>query len=91
MGIKLKIFYPVLEQVIPKGEPLILNGNTLGECLGDLVRRYPAARELLFDDQDRLIRHLFIYVNEESLDQPDLAAAVNPGDTLIVASLITGG
>ena len=91
MAVRVKVFYPILERIIGKGEPLILNGSTLAECLGDLMRQFPATRELLFDDQGQLLHHLFVYANEEVLNQPGLETPVSEGDTVIIASLITGG
>ncbi len=91
MVVRVNIFYPQLSQVVEKGEPLTLKGNTIIECLEDLIHQFPAARELLFDDQGQLIRNIFVYANEESLFQPGMDTPVKDGDTLIIASLITGG
>ena len=91
MVVKVNIFYPRLRQVVEKGEPLSLNGSTIGECLQDLIHQFPASRELLFDDQGHLIRQIFVFANEESLKQPGMETPVKEGDTLIIASLITGG
>ncbi len=91
MSVRVNIFFPHLRQVVERGEPLNLTGGTIGECLRDLVRRFPAARNLLFDSQGQLIQHVFVFVNAESLNRPGLDTPIRDGDTLIIASLITGG
>ncbi len=91
MSIRVNIFYPRLRQMVEEGEPVSLTGKTIGECLADLIRQFPTTRDLLFDGQGQLIRNVFIYANEESLYQPGMETPVKEGDTLIIASLITGG
>ncbi len=91
MQIKVNIFYPALQRVVETEGPLVLSGCTIGECLQDLMRQYLAARDLLFDDRGRLVRQVFVFVNEENLSQPRMETPVKDGDTLIIASLITGG
>jgi molybdopterin converting factor small subunit len=91
MSIKVNIFYPHLLNIVTKGEPLTVSGGTIGECLQDLIRQFPPARGLLFDEQDQLIRNIFVFINEESRYPPGLDTLVKEGDTLLIASLVTGG
>lgn len=91
MGVKVNIFYPHLREIVEKGEPLNLTGSTIGECLNDLIQRFPLAQNLLFNSQGQLIQHIFVFVNTESLYRPSLDTPLKPGDTLVIASLVTGG
>jgi molybdopterin converting factor small subunit len=91
MSVKVDIFYPHLLNIVATEGPLSVTGNTVGACLQDLVRRFPAARGLLFDEQGHLIRNIFVYINEESRYPPELDTPVKEGDTLLIACLVTGG
>ena len=63
----------------------------MGECLDDLVRRYPGADKLLFDARGALLKPVYVFVNAESMYKADLAKPVSEKDELIVAVLATGG
>ena len=91
MSVKINIFYPALRGLIGDTKALRLEGSTVGECLDDLIRRYPGARELLFDPNGRLLKHVYVYVNYESLFKADLNRPVTDKDELILAVLAVGG
>ena len=89
--IRVNIFYPHLKQAANEQDSLIVNGSTIGECLKDLIQRFPATGQLLFDEKGQLLKQVFVYLNKESMYQPGLDTAVKDGDVLIIAFLITGG
>ncbi len=91
MSVKIKIYYPELKRLVTDPESVQVKGSTIGECLDDLILQYPRARELLLDKQGNLLKQVFVYINAESLQKPELSSPVNEKDTLIVAVLITGG
>lgn len=91
MSIKVNLFYPKLQQLAGQGNHLDLKGGTVGECLDDLVRQYPGAEKLLFDESGRLLKHVFVYINAESTHPPALSAKIKENDTLLIAVLVTGG
>jgi molybdopterin converting factor small subunit len=91
MSIKVNIFYPQLKQLIASPDSVAVNGSTVGECLDDLVRQFPGAGSLLFDEQGQLLRQVFAFVNAESTQKINLAEPVKEGDELIIAVLITAG
>lgn len=91
MKIKVNIFYPQLLNMISKKGDLYVNGSTIIECLEDLVRQFPPAKTLLFDERGCMVRNVFVYINEESRYPPGLDAPLEKGDILLIASLVTGG
>jgi molybdopterin converting factor small subunit len=65
------------------------NGTTLAAALADLERRYAGIRFRIIDEQDRIRRHIRIFVNGEQvreLSQP-LAAT----DKIIIVQALSGG
>jgi molybdopterin converting factor small subunit len=91
MSVKVELFYPRLKELTGDPAALGLEGRTVGECLNDLVRRFPGARELLFDERGALLRQVFVYINAESAYKAALEAPVKDGDRLIIAALVIGG
>lgn len=91
MGVRVKIFYPELRKQVANQSSVTVNGRTVGECLDDLVKRYPGAGKLIFNERGQLIGHVYVYVNFESAYKADLARPVSDRDELILAVLLTGG
>jgi hypothetical protein len=91
MSIKIKLFYPDLQRLIDNRDTIMVEGQTVGECLQDLVRRHPEAKELIFNDRGTLIKQVYVYVNAEGMNKADFSRQITPRDELILAVLITGG
>ena len=68
-----------------------VTGSTVGECLGDFVVQFPAAKERLFDKDGNLLRYIDIFVNGKSTFPEELARPVASGDELSLLFLIAGG
>src|SRR5439155_1588804 len=65
------------------GKPVVVAaGATLGEVLFDLDRLFPGLRFRLVDEQDRLRRHVRLYVNLDEAES--LATPVTPRDEVHV-------
>lgn len=91
MSIKVKIFYPALQSLVGGPDDIQVEGATVGECLADLVRRFPEGEPLLFDTRGDLLKRVYVFVNRESMFKADLAKPVGDKDELILAVLATGG
>jgi sulfur-carrier protein len=89
--VKVRIFHPVLQQVVGGANEVFVEGGTVGECLDDLVARYPGAREAIFDSRGQFLRQVYVFVNHEGLTKAPLSRAVTEKDVLIVAALAHGG
>lgn len=65
------------------------SGATIGAVLADLDRLYPGIRFRMIDEQDRIRRHIRIFVNggqARDLSQP-LAAS----DEVVIVQALSGG
>jgi molybdopterin synthase sulfur carrier subunit len=65
------------------------SGATLGAVLADLERQYAGIRFRVVDEQDRIRRHIRIFVNGEQAR--DLAQPVRASDEVIIVQALSGG
>ena len=65
------------------------SGATLAAVLDDLERRYPGIRFRVIDEQDRIRRHIRIFVNGEQAR--DLAQPLNGAEEIIIVQALSGG
>ena len=64
-------------------------GTTLADALLDLDRRHPGIRFRMVDEQDRIRRHIRVFVNGEQLSE--LATPLSPTDDIIIVQALSGG
>lgn len=65
------------------------SGDTLGQVLDDLERRFPGIRFRVVDEQDRVRRHMRCFVNES--DVRTLGASLREGDEIYIVGALSGG
>ena len=65
------------------------NGATLAAVLADLDRAYPGIRFRMIDEQDRIRRHIRIFVNGDQVR--DLSQSLNATDEVIIVQALSGG
>lgn len=65
------------------------NGATVRDLLADLDRRFPGMRFRMIDEQDRIRRHVRVFVNTRAATE--LSAAVRPGDEVHLICALSGG
>jgi molybdopterin converting factor small subunit len=65
------------------------DGATVGALLSDLERRHPGIRFRVVDEQERLRRHVKIFVNDESVR--DLDTPIGPSDDVVIMQALSGG
>jgi len=65
------------------------SGATLAAVLADLDRRYPGIRFRMIDEQDRIRRHIRIFVNGEQLG--DLSHPLRATDEVVIVQALSGG
>jgi hypothetical protein len=95
VSVRVKIFHAELQRIIQDsggnaGE-LRVDGSTVGECLFDLMRRYPRAEPLMFDATGKLLKRFYVFVNQESMFKADFDRPVTDKDQLILVVLATAG
>ena len=64
-------------------------GATLAAVLADLDRQYAGIRFRMIDEQDRIRRHIRIFVNGAQVR--DLAQALDATDELVIVQALSGG
>ncbi|MFC2005096.1 MoaD/ThiS family protein [Chloroflexota bacterium] len=90
MSVKINI-HPFLAQHTNGHDVVEVNGSTVGQCLEQLVTRFPELKEWLFEKNGRLNRLVEIYVNNETSYPEELAKPVKDGDELYILIIISGG
>lgn len=65
------------------------SGATLAELLEDLDRQYTGIRFRMIDEQDRIRRHIRVFVNGEQAR--DLARPLAATDEVIIVQALSGG
>lgn len=68
-----------------------VEGSTVGQCLEQLVERFPGIKKALFNDDGSLLNIIEVFINEESTYPDELAHPVKPGDELYILFAIDGG
>ena len=90
MSIRVKI-HKIHRRFTNDREEVEVNGQTVGDCLGNLIRQFPALEGGLFDRKGKLLNNIEIYVNQESAYPDELAKAVSDGDIIHITLMIDGG
>jgi molybdopterin converting factor small subunit len=68
-----------------------VNGQTIGECLDDLIVKYPGMRAALFQRKGNLLNYIEVYLNMESAYPDELKKPVADGDAIHITLLLAGG
>lgn len=82
---------PFLRSYISNSKITDVSGNTVGECINTLIQEFPAIRNLLLDNQGKLLDNVGIYVNKEMLPPDELSVSVRDGDDIYIVSTVMGG
>jgi len=90
MSVKINI-HPFLHHLANDQDVVEVNGSTVGQCLEQLVARFPELRQWLFGKDGNLTGLVDIYVNLESSYPEELAKPVKDGDELHIIIIIAGG
>ena len=67
----------------------LAHGATLAELLADLNRQYPGIRFRMIDEQNKVRRHIRIFVNGKQ--EHDLARPLVPTDDVVIVQALSGG
>ncbi|MAE11549.1 MAG: MoaD/ThiS family protein [Dehalococcoidales bacterium] len=66
-------------------------GRTVGECLDELIERFPQLEAHLFSGDGKLHGYLDVFINGESAYPEELSKPVADGDELHIINIIVGG
>lgn len=90
MSVKINI-HPFFSHLTNDQTVVEVNGNTVGQCLEQLVAQFPQLRKRLFEKDGSVSRLVDIYVNGESAYPEELAKPVKDGDEIHTEVIISGG
>lgn len=90
MGVKINL-HVTLRQHTGGQAVLEEKGATVGECLKNLVEKYPGLGPAVFDKKGGLNSVVEIYVNMQSAYPNELAKPMKDGDEMHVTMLLAGG
>jgi molybdopterin converting factor small subunit len=65
------------------------DGETVAALLTDLDTRYPGIRFRMVDEQDRIRKHMKVFVNDESVR--DLNTPITVRDEITIMQALSGG
>ncbi len=65
------------------------SGATLAAVIADLDRRYTGIRFRIIDEQDRIRRHIRIFVNGAQVRE--LSHTLEPSDEIVIVLALSGG
>jgi molybdopterin converting factor small subunit len=82
---------PSLQALVDGVKQIEVGGGTVGDCLKDLVRRYPQLREKIFTHGGKLPKGMNIFINGASAGSRTLAVPVRNGDKVHIAYIVLGG
>lgn len=85
----MKVLIPSALRSYTEASEAEANGATLAALLIDLEERYPGIRFRMIDEQDRIRRHIRIFVNGEQAR--DLSQALRETDEVIIVQALSGG
>jgi hypothetical protein len=72
--------------------PMSVEASTVRAALDGYFDAHPAVRTYVLDDQQRVRKHVVVFVNDAQLvDRAGLTDAVGPDDTIHVLQALSGG
>ena len=72
-------------------ETVEVEGNTIGECLNNLIEHYPKMHTALFQAPNRLKNEIEIYHNSGTAYPDELSRKVHAGDEIHITVMLAGG
>lgn len=90
MSIKVHL-YSSLRKYADNKELVEVDGNTVGECLEDLIRQFPSISPLLFDETGTPLGKVFVSINLESAYREKMTTPVKEHDDVYLILIVAGG
>jgi molybdopterin converting factor small subunit len=85
----MKVLIPSALRSYTENSEAEATGDTLAAVLADLDRTYPGIRFRMIDEQDRIRRHIRIFVNGEQVR--GLSQPLTATDEVIIVQALSGG
>ena len=82
---------PVLQALVSGVNRIEVQGSTVGECLNEMVEKYPQLKPKLFNKRGELPKGVSIFINRENAFPKPLSRPVRPGDKIYISHIVLGG
>lgn len=82
---------PVLQALIDGVSRINVNGDTVGECLTEMLEKYPQLKLKLFNKNGKLPNGISIFINGENAFPEPLSRPVRDGDKIFISHIVLGG
>ena len=82
---------PHLQPLAGGTEALNVDGNTVGDCLSLLVKKFSDLKEHIFSKENNMFEDIMIMINGESAYPDTIAQPVKDGDEMDIIHVIGGG
>jgi sulfur-carrier protein adenylyltransferase/sulfurtransferase len=90
VSIKINVQY-FLPHLTGDRDEVEVKGNTVGQCLEQLVARFPKLKRWIFKDNGQLTDFIEIHINMESYHEDALSQPIKDGDEIYIVMMLTGG
>jgi molybdopterin converting factor small subunit len=85
----MKVLIPAPLRSYTKSSEVEAIGATLADLLADLDRQFPGLRFRMIDEQDKIRRHMRLFVNGEQVF--DITHTLRPTDAVMIVQALSGG
>lgn len=72
-------------------ESIKVRGKTIKECLGDLMKKYPALKKMVFDEDGELHTYVSTFAANEIVYPDQLDKEIKDGEIIHILYIIGGG
>ena len=80
-----RILIPPFLRPFTNGTDVVdIEGETVMDCLNELVKRFPGVEKMLFVETGKLFHYINIYINSRIADPEELSKPVSKGDEVYV-------
>ena len=90
MSVEIEIS-PVFARYAGNQVTIQVKGNTVGECIYDLVAQHPEMKKILLGREGKLLHSFEVFINGQSAYPGEMEKPVKDGDKIHVVMLIQGG
>lgn len=90
MAVKVHI-HTTHRQFTDGSDVVAVEGNTVLDCLNELIKQFPGMEKALFVRKDKLLNNVEVYLNHASAYPNELAKPVKDGDDIHLVVMLTGG
>jgi molybdopterin converting factor small subunit len=80
-----------LQPYMGNKESLKVEGNTVRECLHNLITQYPEIEKMLFDENKKLLDYISVFIAGDIAYDDQMDIPVKDGDILNILYVIGGG